>query len=214
MEIMNFIKGKEVLICTIVFMTALTLYGHRRGLIHMAVSIGSLIITFLIVEFMLPSTEKIIMKSSFILKLMEGWNESLSIKLGEAEYSPLYELLGLEEICEKAGEILFGLVVKGITFLFLFILIFLIIRIAAGILNIFAKLPVIYGLNQLGGAAIGFIEAVFVIWIIMLFVSFFPGGDLCGKIMKQIYASDFLLMVYRNNIIMRILTGVLSLAIV
>ena len=119
MEIMNFIKGKEVLICTVIFMAGLTLYGHRRGLIHMAVSIGSLMITFFIVDSILPSTEKLIMKSSFIRNMMEGWNESLSLKLGEAEYSPLYELLGLEGLYEKAGEILLGFVVKGITFLFL-----------------------------------------------------------------------------------------------
>ncbi|MDO4439287.1 MAG: CvpA family protein [Eubacteriales bacterium] len=202
-----------MLIFTVIFMTALTLYGHRKGLIHMAVSIGSLIMTFILVDGILPYAEKIIMKSSFIREMMEGWNENLSSKLGEIEYSPLYELLGLEELCERTGEVLFEALVKGISFLFLFILIFLIIRIVAAILNIFAKLPIIYGLNQLGGAAIGFIEAIFVIWIIMVFVSFFPGGELCGQIMKQIYTSDFLLYIYKNNIIMRILTGVLSLAV-
>ena len=75
-------------------------------------------------------------------------------------------------------------------------------------LNALMQLPVLHGTNQLCGAAVGFLEAVFYLWIILIAISFTLTSDFSQAVLQQINESSFLLWLYRNNFLLQLLAGV------
>ena len=66
MDIMEFIRGKEVFVIAIIFIIAMTLYGHNRGFVKMALSFASIIITLAAVNFAAPYVSEYISENTAI----------------------------------------------------------------------------------------------------------------------------------------------------
>ena len=95
-----------------------------------------------------------------------------------------------------------------ICFLVLFILIRLLIRIFVKVFDLITRLPVISGLNQLGGAAVGFLEGVIYVWIAMAIATLTPTLQLSELILSQTAANEFLAFIYQNNLIVQFILGI------
>lgn len=199
-----------ILIAAVLFLAAITLYGHYRGFVRMAVSFGAVIVSFVLVQWMLPFAKSFVQGTGIVeretAKLAEGIFAG-----GEADYSAFYRALGLQKAAEATGEYLAGMIVNALCFIILFILVNLLLKIAAHFLNTLMKLPILHGTNQLCGAALGFLEGVFYLWVFMIGVAFTPTAQLSQAVMHQVMQSPFLLWVYQNNFLLNIIGGILGM---
>ena len=228
MEILEFIKGREVLFIAIIFIIAMTLYGHNRGFVKMALSFASVIIALVVVNAATPYVSEFVSESPYISGyVQEKMRELVTNEEESSEEEPdpdrdketlsdgillpeslregigegIYEGLGIDELTDQIAGSLSKMIIKAIVFVLLFIIVSIALRVLIRLLSLVTNLPVICGMNQLMGAGIGFAEAIFYIWIFMLVMSWLPLGDHFSLIMSQIRESDFLNYLYKNNLI-------------
>ena len=109
---------------------------------------------------------------------------------------------------ENAAQALGEVVLNIICFLVLFILIRLILRLLVKVFDLITALPVVSGLNQLGGAAIGLAEGVIYVWMAMAIAALTPTWSLSAVILSQTEASEFLSFIYQNNLIIQFILGI------
>ena len=207
----NWISGKEVLLLVIVLVVGMTLYGHNRGLVRMLVSAASILISLVVVNLLLPFAEKLLQNSSGIQAYTKAWSEKLlSEQLNADSAAPLYQLLGLDRVAENLGEYLAGFAIRILCFAVLFLVVNLVLKLLAHVLNVMAKIPIICGMNQLGGAFVGCAEGVFYVWLLMLLFTCTPGFAISQEAIRQIGDNTLLTLIYENNFIMRFFAGMLG----
>ena len=81
-------------------------------------------------------------------------------------------------------------------------IIFAIIIIA---LKLVTKLPVLGGLNRAGGAILGGLLGLLIVWIMLAVFANLTGHDFCDNAVKQIEESKILTFIQDNNIVMDII---------
>ncbi len=209
MGIFDWIKGNEVFAAAVVLMVGLTLYGHYRGFMRMLLSAASMLITLVLADMILPYTRSWVEETGMLDELNESIGAGIRGSLPEAAKDPLIqEIIGIDRLTESASETLGGVLLNIVCFVLLFILIRILIRIIVKASDVITSIPVISGLNQLGGAAIGFSESVIYIWIIMTLAALTPAFGLSSIILSQTAANGFLRFIYENNIIVQLILGI------
>ena len=95
----------------------------------------------------------------------------------------------------------------AICFLIAFVVLWIVVRIVISALDLFAKLPVIRGFNQLAGAILGLAGAFIILWLACIVITVFSNQPWAAKALEIIGSSRFLSLVYNNNYLQMILTG-------
>ena len=198
-------------VIVVVFLVAMTLYGHYRGLVRMLLSAASIIIALVLADLVLPFTRDFLIREGLLSGITESLGQGLAKGLtgtGWEEHGALYELIGADRLLEDAASALGEVALNIICFLVLFILIRILLRLLVKVFDLITALPVVSGLNQLGGAAVGFGEAVIYIWIAMAIAALTPTFSLSQSILSQTEASEFLSFIYQNNLIIQFILGI------
>ena len=106
-------------------------------------------------------------------------------------------------VSEKVIPLLKGvttaMVVSALVYVCLFIIALALSKGVAAVMKKAASLPVVSFANQILGGAIGATEATIYVWIFMLIVTMLPQFEICGTILRQIDASQFLSILYQND---------------
>ena len=85
----------------------------------------------------------------------------------------------------------------------LYALVTILLRVLVFVLDIFTRLPVVSGLNKLGGALIGGAKYVIFIWIGMLVITMLCNTEVGRTAMEMIERDRFLTFVYGWNLILK-----------
>ncbi len=96
-----------------------------------------------------------------------------------------------------------NIVMNGISFLITYVIVTILLRVLVFVLDIFTRLPVVHGLNKLGGALIGGAKYVIFIWIGMLVVTMLCNTEAGRSVMEMIERDRFLSFVYSWNLILK-----------
>lgn len=102
-------------------------------------------------------------------------------------------------------------ILKGISFIGIFILTYLIIVILGFMLNGVFSLPLLNSVNKIGGMGIAFVLALLQIWIVLAILSFLSPMDFMMKVNEMIAGSNIVKLMYENNFITAILASGLKL---
>lgn len=121
-----------------------------------------------------------------------------------------YESLKANNFSEYIANSLSDMILGAITFVALFIVIMLLIKILQKVLNIITKLPVIHTFNSIGGGIIGLVEALVIIWIVCIVITVFSTTAWGEVVCKAIAENEVLSFLYDNNLIQKIITGVFT----
>lgn len=121
-----------------------------------------------------------------------------------------YDSMKVNSFSSYIAESLTDMVLGALTFVILFIIISLLVRILMHVLDIVAKLPIIHTFNSMGGAIIGFAEAIIIIWIACIVVTVFSATTWGQEVCKAIADNDILSFIYDNNLIQQIITGIFT----
>lgn len=115
--------------------------------------------------------------------------------------SPLSKLtLELVKV-EGFSEIRFN----TILYILLFILIYLLIRMFIKAMDIVSRIPIVHGLNQLAGAALGGIIVLIFIWMLFIAANKFAGASWADEVLKKIGESRFLTFLSEKNLLIILL---------
>lgn len=218
-----------VLIGVIVFLIICAFSGYYMGLIKKLFRLFSFIVTIIAATAMMPYISDFIVENTSIYnKIEENLNDMLTElyedKDSESKSDSDKRTASMPEIISdillegEAKEILIdeindyfssqaaNIIVNSISFFIAFAIIQVVLRTTVFTLDIIANLPIIKGINQYAGLALGLCEGVVWVWIFFLIVMFISTSEIGIIINEQIRNSEFLSYLYNNNYLYKIFT--------
>lgn len=198
--------------------------GYKKGLVGVVLSIVSLILSIILAVFLQGTVANYLYSETGVGTMIESsikttieteLENRLNTEVEENENKFIDMFFEPEELAttvvdESANKITM-FILKGISFVGIFILVFIICYILRMILNIVFKLPILNSINKVGGVSLNVLKTVFKIWIllaIIYFVSFVPLVDTINNFIDSSVVTKFL---YENNIIVNILKSTLNI---
>ena len=229
--IKTWLTGNWFSILVLVYLIGMMLYGHKRGFLRLAVSVFALVITLLAVKTALPHVTSFLkthtgIEAGIRTALLKGAgidkiDDQFTLTAGEQQQAiaalklpdnlkklleannngTIWDVLGVHKFSEYLGDYLTGIIMNYLCFGILFLIVWILLHILLHILDVFTKLPVISGLNQIAGAALGLAEGLAFLWIGFMILSVCSGTVWGGRLLNLITGSRWLSNLYQNNLI-------------
>lgn len=129
--------------------------------------------------------------------------------LAENNNIEVYTQMKVELFQDYISGYLTDTIMKAIVFLALFLGIYLVLRFVVIWLDLIAKLPILSGMNQIAGAVLGAVEALFFVWILCFVFTAFSGTEFGASALRMIDASSWLSWIYDHNILSSLVLGLI-----
>ena len=228
-NILNWLDANWFALLVGVFLTGFMLYGHNCGFLRLSISIAAVLITAILTRLAMPyvtvwvkentgleSMLENMIARNIVLEAVSGTGtpspeeqliviDSMSIPEGLREWVKenntelIWEKLGVKEFSQYVADYLSRTITHFVLFSILFLLIWILLRLLMKVLDVFAKLPVIHGLNQIAGAVLGLGEGLFYLWIFFMVISSFTGTLWGRRLLELINANVWLRFLYQYN---------------
>ena len=111
---------------------------------------------------------------------------------------------------EYVSDYVAGMIINGAGFVILFLIVYTILHIIVGCLDLMAKLPVVSGINKIAGALLGGAQGLFFVWLLLLLVTAFSQSGWARAVIGQIEASKWLSFLYHYNFLSKIAAGLVK----
>lgn len=221
--------GNIILIATGIFVIVMVSLGLKKGLVKMLFSMFSLILILMLIHILTPMTKEFLKTTPVyeqmtgkihnyveehvgkmtgnMLQTGKGNQEDIidgmplpkSIKEDLKENNQDYESMKVGGLTDYIASYLSDLVLGAITFILLLIVLGIAFFILIRVLNIFTKLPVIHAFNTAGGAIVGLLEALLILWILCIIITAFSTTGWGQATCKAISENGILSFIYDNN---------------
>lgn len=190
--------------------------GYKKGLINTLMSVITIIVAILLAFILKNSVADNLYKNTSIGTTLE---ERISDMISEEiEKSGIEELknnsiinmiIPEEDIGQDVTEILAPqitvFIIKGISFVGIFIIVYIICYMLTMILNIVFKLPILGSFNKIGGVITNLIKSLIKIWVILALIYFTSFIPITISLVDHINESVITKTLYDNNIIVNLL---------
>lgn len=235
----EFITEHWLSVGTGVFLLAMVLYGHYRGFLRIAVSLAALIFSTIMVRMAMPYITTYVRENTKIQQMVEesvvkavglehlqeelqmpaeqrqaieqmNIPEQLKDMLLENNNNEIYRLLGVDSFLKYVGAYLSNTIINMIGSALIFGVAYFAVRMLVRWLDLFSRLPIISGMNQIAGAVLGGVQGLLVIWFGCLLIRFFSETWWAQAALEQIRASAWLQFLYQNNMINWIFVSILQ----
>ena len=220
----------------LVFIAYHIIDGLRRGFIRKVVSAVSLVVTLVLVTYLTPQITTFIQDNTSLhenlqekcsnLFLNEEYNEDVktdqvlmienmdlpeNIKemLLENNNTESYDVLAVSGFHDYIGAYLANMIINALAYLLSFLIVWTAIRAILLALDVVTKLPLLHGINRLAGGVLGLVYGIVLVWIAFLLVTILCNGDLGSQFFGLISENPFLLFLYNQNVIMKIVFGLM-----
>ncbi len=150
-----------------------------------------------------PSAQRLLIES---LELPKNMKEALI----ENNNSEMYQALGVNAFTDYIGGYLADVILSSLGSVILFSLIYMVIKLLVGWLDIISKLPILSGINQIAGALLGGMEGLVFLWLACLVITAFPSTGWGLALLGQIEASKWLSFLYNHNLLNLMVLGLLQ----
>ena len=210
--------------------------GLHRGFIKKSVSAVSLIVTLVLVTYLTPQITTFIQdytslheslqeKCSEIflnneynqdvktdqVMMIENMDlpENIKEMLLENNNKEAYDVLEVSGFHEYIGAYLANMIINALAYLLSFVIIWTLLRAILLALDVVARLPLLRGINQLAGGVLGLVVGLVLVWIAFLLATVLCNGELGREFFQLICENQFLLFLYNQNVIMKIVFGLI-----
>ncbi|MDD3339276.1 MAG: CvpA family protein [Lachnospiraceae bacterium] len=227
-------------ITVLIFWLLIALNGFRRGLIRTAISMVFLILVFALTAAISPTVNTVLSKHTNLHdKVAKQCTEALQDKWsqdgdntegvkGLIENLPLPEsvqgmlednsgllgaVLSTDVASTYVADYIAAWIVYGIAILISLVVSIILIVIATHFLNLIAKLPVLGGINRVGGLLLGTVQGLILIWIFFLIVTALANTAFGASAMQEINRDNILTYLYDNNLIMQFVMSMIKSAV-
>lgn len=225
-----------IFLVTIALMLLLALVGYKRGLIKSVLSIVGIVGAVIITSCVHPYVADLLCKYTNIDEAVSARIES-SIKFdGETENSVYQQENFLENTnlpenikdyirssdtvaksrkqvdgyIDGVVEYLTALTMKGLAYILTLVVVTLAALIILGLAKFVDRIPIVGGIDKVGGLLLGIVQAVVIVWIFMLIVTLLSAFDWADSIIKMIKENNLLEFLYDKNIFLKMVVDILS----
>ena len=142
-------------------------------------------------------------------KIIEGLPLPNAVKnsLIENNSQQSYDTMKVDSFSEYIAQALSDMILGALTFIIVFAVLTVLVRVLMHVLNVVAKLPVIRTFNTTGGAIVGFMEAIIILWIACFVITVCSSTSWGQEVCKAVAENEILSFIYDNNPIQKIITG-------
>lgn len=211
--------------------------GFRKGFLRMVLSFGTLAIAFVITMFgyhhvakvlnqytgfsdavqtqvaktLELDTNKDVEKRAIQIKKINNLPlpETIIQGLNDSNNEEIYEALKVNTFNEYLAKYLAVIVSNSAAFLITYLLAYLLLKALMALVDMITELPIIHGINKIGGVLLGGLEGVLLIWLTFLVINIISGSGIGQTLLIWIKESKYLSILYDNNIIM---DGIINLS--
>ena len=199
------------LICLAVVVTFVSV-GYKRGLMKSLLGLVSSVAAIILSFMLYPVISSMLAKTPLFEFLVNAINEnyikgSAFDEGGALAVFAKYLGSGVQSGLQNPAEAIARLLLNIVSFVVVIIAGKVIIKLVGNTLDLFAKLPVIKQFNRLGGAVLGGLGGVLILYIVFAVVVFVSPFDAGSKIHTEIEDSVVALELYENNLLLNLLSG-------
>lgn len=137
--------------------------------------------------------------------------EFIKTALMDNNHDDTRKSLGVNSFYEYISTYISYMIVNAIAFVLASAFLLIILAIVSIISAVAVRIPIIGGINRLGGMLFGFFEALFIVWICFVFVAIIPDTQIGNWFFSQIDDSRMLTIIHEKNIFMKVVTGLNNL---
>lgn len=230
-----FLFGFNMLDIAIILIIAIFIYrGYKRGFVQTLFSLVSLFISLFLVQILYPilssflrttplfyklndyiinsigisynlQNTNLIQQSEFINSL--PFPEIITTMLNNNNNMHTYNLLNVTSIEEYIGIFFASAIINIISFIILLVFISVVLKLSPFSIDIFTKLPIIRGFNKFFGGIIGFLQSVFIIWVLLIIYTVLSINP-DNYNMQLLYNSNLALYFYEKNFLLSLLFSI------
>lgn len=137
--------------------------------------------------------------------------EFIKTALMDNNHDDTRKSLGVNGFYEYISTYISCMIINAMAFVLASAFLLIIFAIVSIISAVAVRIPIIGGINRLGGMLFGFFEALFIVWICFVFVAIIPDTQVGNWFFSQIDDSSMLTIIYEKNIFMKVVTGLNNL---
>ncbi len=127
--------------------------------------------------------------------------------LGEQAAGQADSIMENAGVYDKIGNFVAEQVIQRLAWVLSFVLILILLAVAVHFLDIIARLPVLENINRIGGLAVGLLEGLVVVWIVLLVIVLCQGTEFGRELMTSIEGNFFLKALHENNLLEQLIMG-------
>ena len=118
----------------------------------------------------------------------------------------IYRALGVSTFSAFTGKYMAKLISDIISFLLVLVVVTIIIRTILYMMGTIEKIPVIRGLNRLGGGLLGIGTGLIIVWVLFIVITLLYDTQIGKTCLDSIMEDKFLTNLYNSNILMNYIT--------
>lgn len=226
-----------LLIVVLLIFAGFGLHGYLRGLVRVLFSLAAVFVSIGLATALTPYTTHFLQSQTPLYDTIKGKcteylqstvKGEIQQKLQSQEEISVFGMRVPEEIqrvfvedaagqadnlmentgaYEKIGDFVAKQVIQRLAWALSFAAILILLIVAVHFLDIIARLPVLENINRIGGLAIGLLEGLVVVWIVLLVVVLCQGTEFGREMMDSIEGNFLLRVLYENNLIEHLIMG-------
>lgn len=191
--------------------------GHKKGLVGILVGFAALILSIVLAFAFQSIVANALYDSGIGVKVKEIASENIQQMIDNGEnveqsfYGNIISGAITEDKVSQAGEVVARFIMKGLSFIVIFLIVRLICYILQMILNVVFNLPILSSINGIGGTVVGMLSVLIKIWIILAVVSFISPLPVFEGLAKFIDSTLLLKLLYNNNLLVTIIKAGLKI---
>lgn len=208
------------------------LFGVKRGLLRVIVSVAGLIVSMVVAVYVAPHVSGYLQEHTQLDEKIAGYiteelqfshkdqeatrsiqvavinelplSESLKSTILDNNNSEMYNALGVSTVYDYITKSIAVVALNAVVFLLLIFICRIFFFFLGRSIGNFAKLPIVRSIDKIGGGLLGAMKWLILIWIFFLILSITNTFTWSQEIIKQINESAPLKLLYENNILLDI----------
>ena len=205
----------DILVVLLVVLGAFS--GHKKGLVGILVGFAALILS-IVLAFMFQSVVADAIYDTGLGQSVAGIaknNMQDMMKNGENVDKSIYGKVLSNTVTDDnltvASENISRFVMKGLSFIAIFLIVRIICYILQMILNVVFNLPLLSTVNGIGGTVVGGLSVLIKIWIVLALISFVSPLPMFDSIVSYIDKTFLVKLLYNNNLLVAVVKAGLRL---
>lgn len=205
----------DILVVLLVVLGAFS--GHKKGLVGILVGFAALILS-IVLAFMFQSVVADAIYDTGLGQSVAGIaknNMQDMMKNGENVDKSIYGKVLSNAVTDDnltvASENISRFVMKGLSFIAIFLIVRIICYILQMILNVVFNLPILSTVNGIGGTVVGGLSVLIKIWIVLALISFVSPLPMFDSIVSYIDKTFLVKLLYNNNLLVAVVKAGLRL---
>ena len=223
----NIIWIMDLIVILIIAVPAII--GYRKGFIYACIGFLPVVVSFFGVKIISPVCSKFLRKTAlfdfFKENVYEGLNlgsllgekteqsqtvlidqmnipDFLKSALLENNNSVVHSLFQTEKLQDYIASYFANICLNIISIVFVAVVLYIIMKLFLGALNIVSKLPIISTVNRICGLAIGGAKGIFVVWFVGIILMFFYYNEAFQQFFILLEKSYVTMFLYHHNLLL------------